>query len=537
MYILMKTKKNKNVKKYLIISDPEGCPDKFVNRFTQTASGKILCDKQLYKELLTKMKLDKKLHIVFCGDYFDNGSLENIINTLKGIKKLKEKYYNRVIVILGNRDINKLRLFYENTFFKKNNDVLPNNPILKVEDSSDTIFKFWRNKLNNTDYKQFIKNTMNALNMSDEYMNLLQNLFNPKNKYYPLIHYLYKEGKLIEYDEPNKILFSHAGIGKLYSINKKKQKIDSSYINKFIKFYIDYYHLDIPKLQNKYGLKDYDSIMEPYNYYKKLNDYSLYLNDVKAVKTEFQNNKQPIINVSKNTSRPKYTLIDLVNSINKIKSNVFINIFMERKKIPTHNYFLLQAMALAPTLPNQNIYLSPISQCEMNGDCQAASNTDVFLDGNDTFYNKLGIQTMVFGHKPNCIPAPVSFSDKNRKLVLFSNDTSSTRNLLLDNKPLIPLGVIECDKKHKHNYRLAIAIKNSKQIELDFNYDFKNKNITQLIDTKYNDLFDTINNEPNNHGLFYIDGDDLSVKNKKKKTKYTLKTTQKFVARQFKITT
>ena len=173
----------------------------------------------------------------------------------------------------------------------------------------------------------------------------------------------------------------------------------------------------------------------------------------------------------------------------------------------------------------------------MNGDCQGVSNTDVFLDGNDKFYNKLGIQTMVFGHKPNCIPAPVSFSDKNRNLILFSNDTSSTRNLLLDNKPLIPLGVIECNKNLKHNYRLAIAIKNIKEIDLDFNYDFKNKNITQLIDTRYNDLFDTINNEPNNHGIFYIDGDDISVKNKKKKTKYTLKTTQKFVARQLKITT
>jgi hypothetical protein len=534
----MKTKKNINGKRYMIISDPEGCPDKFVNSVTQT-SGKILCDKQFYKELLKKMKTDRKLNIVFCGDYFDNGSFENIINTLKGIKNLKEKYYKRVIVILGNRDINKLRLFYETDFFKNKNGVLPDNAILEVEDSSDTIFKFWRNKLNNTNYKQFIKNTMNALNLSDEYMGLLQNLFNPKNKYYPLIHYLYKEGKIMEYDETNKILFSHAGIGKLYSINKKNQKIDSSYLNKLIKFYIDYYHLDISVLQTKYGLKDYDSsINKPYNYYKKLNDYSLYLNDIDAVKRVFHNNiKQPMINVSKNTSRPKYTLIDLVSSVNKIKTLVFRNIFMERKKIPTPNYFLLQAMALAPTLPNKNIYLSPISQCEMNGDCQAASNTDVFLDGNDKFYNKLGIQTMVFGHKPNCIPAPVSFSDKNRKLVLFSNDTSSTRNLLLDNNPLIPLGVIECDKKLKHNYRLAIAIKNSKQIELDFNYDFKNKNITQLIDTRYNDLFDTINNEPNNHGIFYIDGDDLSVKNKKKKTKYTLKTTQKFVARQFKIST
>ena len=49
--------------------------------------------------------------IVFGGDMCDRGSGD--VRVVQDIVKLKEKYPNRVHVILGNRDINKMRLTVE----------------------------------------------------------------------------------------------------------------------------------------------------------------------------------------------------------------------------------------------------------------------------------------------------------------------------------------------------------------------------------------------------------------------------------------
>lgn len=56
--------------------------------------------------------------IVFCGDYFDNGSVEQIKTFLNTVYTLKTDpiYGERIIILLGNRDLNKLRLVRENEF-------------------------------------------------------------------------------------------------------------------------------------------------------------------------------------------------------------------------------------------------------------------------------------------------------------------------------------------------------------------------------------------------------------------------------------
>ena len=91
----------------MIISDTEGCPKKFVNKFTQT-SGQIMCDKTFYKELIKKLESNKNLNIVFCGDYFDNGSLKNII-TIGGIEQKNLNLYigNTYIFNQSNNNLNQ----------------------------------------------------------------------------------------------------------------------------------------------------------------------------------------------------------------------------------------------------------------------------------------------------------------------------------------------------------------------------------------------------------------------------------------------
>ena len=92
--------------KLLMFSDIEGC---------QASPGKqssFLCSKEFYNEIATKLEADPNLQVAFLGDYFDQGM--RVYKSITGMKMLLDKFTKeRVHVILGNRDVNKLRFCYE----------------------------------------------------------------------------------------------------------------------------------------------------------------------------------------------------------------------------------------------------------------------------------------------------------------------------------------------------------------------------------------------------------------------------------------
>ena len=94
------------VKKILMFSDIEGC---------QASPGKqstFLCSTPFYDEIARRLDADPNLEVAFLGDYFDQGM--RVHSSITGMKMLLDKFTNtRVHVILGNRDVNKLRFFYE----------------------------------------------------------------------------------------------------------------------------------------------------------------------------------------------------------------------------------------------------------------------------------------------------------------------------------------------------------------------------------------------------------------------------------------
>jgi hypothetical protein len=96
-----------------MFSDMEGC--QVLDRNGNPNSNSIaMCDPLFYSKLDEMMTKNSNMHVAFLGDYFDQGL--QVIPSLKGMSDLYDKYKEgRVFIILGNRDINKLRFMYELT--------------------------------------------------------------------------------------------------------------------------------------------------------------------------------------------------------------------------------------------------------------------------------------------------------------------------------------------------------------------------------------------------------------------------------------
>jgi len=103
--------------KLLMFSDIEGCQKWNLagpKKGTFEQSG-FLCDPAFYTEMKKRLVDDENLSIAFLGDYFDQGM--GVYDSINGLNKLLTEFNKngkeRVFVILGNRDVNKLRFCFE----------------------------------------------------------------------------------------------------------------------------------------------------------------------------------------------------------------------------------------------------------------------------------------------------------------------------------------------------------------------------------------------------------------------------------------
>ena len=226
--------------KMIFISDLKGCQKK--DAISYVRQSQYLCSDIFFNDL-NKFMRNENNKIAFLGNYFDKG--DNFENSINNIIKLKENFNDRIYIILGNRDINKLRILYEvNLFMKKISD----EDKIKLNDTTKMFGNHFVNKISNFYNNMYYENlskeiikiilqySMDSL-YTDKYVNYYYDIhmrsidFNKQVKdsetlnrvtnFYKLFEY----GKIIDYDKDFKVLLSHSsGIGTFPLHNEKYYK-------------------------------------------------------------------------------------------------------------------------------------------------------------------------------------------------------------------------------------------------------------------------------------------------------------------------
>ena len=415
----------------LLISDLEGCAEKSPPTNGNIPQTTVLCQDSTFKAIHQFLDRNPENKVAFLGDYFDKGPF--VVNSINGIAGLLSDFpHDRVHIIVGNRDVNKLRLIYELTLGKQTDlsetDFWKPELINGIINQPDTL-----EKLNlilgttmgakgtglqiNTLSKENLE-TFKTRNISkDQYLAyVLLKAFNVKvaelflngkgiddgdlqgedKDFIKNCRVLFENAKIVHYDDKYKVLLSHAG--------------GFTKTGAFILDNIQYYKNILTKLA--------ETTTTANNYYSQ----------IFVAQQELQ--KEPTND---------YTKVDL-NEVVDFHNNLFtksLNFDADKNAIPSE-YFLLQAMGLNGS-PN---YYSFIASCGLNGSCQMDFNV------NDALIEKLsqtGIQFVASGHQPHCTTVPLIY--KQNTVVFIANDTSNgyrpedlINKLQLQNIPLSFIG-------------------------------------------------------------------------------------------------
>lgn len=100
------------IPRILMFSDIEGCQKHNAPKPNlEVKQSGFLCNPAFYAEIRSRLEGDDKLHVAFLGDYFDQGM--GVYDSITGMYGLLIDFPKQVHVILGNRDVNKLRFCFE----------------------------------------------------------------------------------------------------------------------------------------------------------------------------------------------------------------------------------------------------------------------------------------------------------------------------------------------------------------------------------------------------------------------------------------
>jgi hypothetical protein len=408
--------------KLLMISDLEGCAEYDTNNEELIKQTTVLCEDLTFNALTEFLKENTNNKIAFLGDYFDKGPY--VIKSINRIAKLKRDYPKRVHIILGNRDVNKLRFIYEfriigqefphieNPFFKKIFiDEITNetDPLEKLKlilkhtmgagppkydsekyialeiDKSETDIKYLAQLLVSV-FNKDIGKKINNEGLSEKNKQFIKNC-----------RELYKESQIVHYDPYFKVLLSHAG-----GFTKENDFILSD-------------------------TKYYKNILENMGEIKENNYF------IKILETQ-----KKLITGPKQATKKKslQEVLDFHNNLLKA------SLRFDDTGMPSNEFILLQAMGLSGN-PN---YYSFIASCGLNGGCTLDFNIN---EGLIKEMKDRGIKFVASGHQPHCTTVPLIY--KQGDVVFIANDTSNgyrperklennTGKLTLKN---IPLSFIE----------------------------------------------------------------------------------------------
>ena len=379
----------------IFISDLEGCN-------TVSMSGKpqstIVCSKPFFDKLDNFLSGNEYNKVAFLGDYFDKGPHFEI--TINKIIELYEKYNKpinnptnkRVYIILGNRDLNKLRLKHEYTDFEKRNKEYGTNPI-----NQGVLWDIWKSYY--TEYFNILKKENDSTKKDDILLTILDksmgakpsnidksiviNYFNKitsNNSNLNKVNFnkLYKYGKIVEYDQTYKVLLSHAGGMDSFFFHNEK-----------------YYENIIKTLTPK--MKYFESIE-------------------KARRLLMESPKNDEIYTGNNIN----VIIDILNKplmeYNRNNNNMGY-------------YYILQALGLKPD-PGKH-FVSFVESCDSIG-CKGPRINSNYQNNTNKYNNflntlkKMDIKIVSAGHKPHCAPIPLIYTrEKQSEIIFIANDVSN----------------------------------------------------------------------------------------------------------------
>ena len=412
-----------------MISDSEGCMNDKNNQST------AMCDPKFFEHITNLMTNNNKMKFAFLGDYFDQG--QRVYETIMGMMDLYNKFgKERVFIILGNRDVNKLRFMYELTHnvipltdpqdrwkdaWQKYYDGLPSfkddsfgkvdhiNHILETSMGAKKnigITSFTPPEKRTTDVNDTALSYFNAaFNIGDSNENIKTDDKSPP----PLdILEFYKMSMICHYDEGHNTFLSHAGGWYRDAFFNQK--------------YIDYLLNDDTKEKNTEENNIVKTIdVDPKDYLSLMEKYRRALFD----------------NTEMNDEHKAKKIKDSVDAYNKLLDDVVneLVILPNKPRVFSKKFVLLQALGLKPDSEDSK-YRSVIQSCSQVV-CSGTSPDNFNVTGEkhnnniDDLFNLLigsGVKYVSYGHKPICHYVPLIYQrqdSQNRKITFISNDTSN----------------------------------------------------------------------------------------------------------------
>ena len=409
----------------LCISDFEGCA-KEAPSLNKIPQSQTLCGITLFSRITELLQNNDSFQVAFLGDYFDKGP--HIESVITGIANMKETYVERVHIILGNRDVNKMRIPVEALKqMKKPSEGTDNWPDWTGPNWKNFLSSSGNNTYNDSEVdpvnrtNQLLINTYGAvgslsfIGANDEAgLVRITDTFSSKvseDSFVNKCRYLFQNAKLIEVVNVGvtKVLISHAGT----------------------------YNLNMFKVSDDFLTSVGELTFLEADYFQQMDDIR-----VKLSTTIIEGEG----NLSKAISFYNGILSDVVTQMCSTEdlSALLSNPGFYKK------YLLLQAMGLKPNLDNPNTFLSPIDSCGVGG----CTNIKELPQDFANFIKEQDIKVIAHGHVPFCGTVPLihgeggigflscDTSNGNRPKVKPYDDTLIIEDTKLS---VIPLGYITED--------------------------------------------------------------------------------------------
>jgi hypothetical protein len=434
----------------LFISDLEGCVPNWTPNANNPTPPYIpqnvsLCAEETYADdgPLCKFLSNKKNKIAFLGDYFDKGP--GAETSIIGIAKLKTDFSGQVHIILGNRDINKLRLFYElkdkncfkditngwqtwSRFFTEAKHFTEAEKVEKEDETHNLVDIILRLSMGADGLNPYwCEDKRDCQTNQKNYISKLVSVFTDPNDlsdFAKAVKTIFNEGKIVIYDSDFNVLMSHAGgFDKIVfeGYAKRIKQIKTALENNKNSYYFDKMEIarkglegEISTLTSRLGLLEGDTSTEP---------------------TISQPNPQS--NEDTGTLVNDYDINNENGSFklsNQILESVVKSIFGDKvtppsdDKVtpPSDDFFILQASGLKPTADggdNSQIFASFIQSCGSGCGQPPASKYLTELFKPKITYNNKKINFIAHGHVPHCLPFPLIV--ENNDTIFIHNDTSN----------------------------------------------------------------------------------------------------------------